>query len=86
MELVLTNLDLEPLPKRVKEPFVPLKEKGLLNSNFKRLVRKNFDDLNSDSVYATRQRVKSRKYNFTPGIETVLKLSVFVTVFSIIFA
>ncbi|RKE98336.1 hypothetical protein [Ichthyenterobacterium magnum] len=77
MELVLTSQDLEPLPKQVFIKDIS-KPEGLLNSNYKSIVKRNYNTLNSTSVFGIRQHIKSRQYNITSSIETVLKLSVFV--------
>ncbi len=88
MELALTLQDLEPLPirkHRIKET-IHLESKGILNSNYQNIVRKNYIDLETSSLFSIRQRIKSRQYQITSGIDTILKLSVFVTVFILIFS
>jgi len=88
MELALTLQDLEPLPirkHRIKET-INLESQGILNSNYQNIVRKNYIDLETSSLFSIRQRIKSRQYQITSGIDTILKLSVFVTVFILIFS
>ena len=41
MELVLTQMDIEPLPKQKSEPFV-FNNEGLLTSNYKEEIHNNF--------------------------------------------
>ncbi|WP_460217944.1 hypothetical protein [Psychroserpens sp. MEBiC05023] len=83
MELVLTSQKLEPSPKRrLETEFV--RPEGLLNSNYKSVVRCNLRRANSTSIFGIKQRVKSRRYQFTSSIDTLLKLSVFITVLAFI--
>ena len=83
MELVLTSQKLEPSPKpRLKTEFV--RPEGLLNSNYKSVVNCNFRNTNSTSIFGIKQRVKSRQYQITSSIDTLLKLSVFVIVLAFI--
>lgn len=85
MELVLTQQDIEPLPKQKIKPFVFLNE-GLLNSNYKKETNENFFHSNPKSIFGIKQRIKSKQYQFTSSIETILKLSVFVIVLAITLA
>jgi hypothetical protein len=83
MELVLTSQKLEPSPKRrLETEFV--RPEGLLNSNYKSVVKCNLSNTNSTSIFGIKQRVKSRRYQFTSNIDTLLKLSVFATVLAFI--
>ncbi len=77
MELVLTQQDIEPLPKQKKEVFT-FKNEGLLSSNYKKETSKNFFYSNPKSVFGIKQRIKSNQFQLTSSIETILKLSVFV--------
>ena len=83
MELVLSTQDLEPLPK-CKLEVAPMRPEGLLNSNYKSIVRCNFAHINSHSIFGIKQRVKSRQYQFTSSISTILKLSVFLLTLAVI--
>lgn len=83
MELVLHNLDLDPLP----EPKAVLEitsNKGLLNSNYKQVVNCNFEGKNSQSIFGIRQRIKNNRSRFTPSIDVILKLSVFAIALAVI--
>ncbi|WP_142785383.1 hypothetical protein [Changchengzhania lutea] len=85
MELLLTTEDLEPLP----EPCVfvdHVKPEGILNSSYKTIVKANFKNTSSESIFGIRQRLKSAQYQFTSSIETVLKVSLFATIIMIIFS
>ncbi|MGS2725160.1 hypothetical protein ACU8DI_01025 [Psychroserpens sp. BH13MA-6] len=83
MELVLTSQKLEPSPERkLTTPFV--RPEGLLNSNYKSVVKCNLQHTNASSIFGVKQLIKSRQYKITSSIETVLKLSVFVTVLAFI--
>ncbi|WP_323786876.1 hypothetical protein [Psychroserpens sp.] len=83
MELSITQ-ELEPLPiRRLETEFEsPL---GILNSNYKKVVKCNLNNRKSTSIFGIKQRVKSRQYQFTSSIETLLKVSVFVIVLAVIF-
>lgn len=77
MELVLTHQELEPFPRKKRETFI-FKNEGLLNSNYKKETKENFFHSNPKSIFGIRQGLKSKQYQFTSSIETILKLSVFV--------
>ncbi len=83
MELVLTQQDIEPLPKQKIKPFI-FNNEGLLNSNYKEETKENFFHSNPKSIFGIKQSVKHRQYQFTSNIATILKLSVFVGALSII--
>jgi hypothetical protein len=83
MELTITQ-ELEPLPIRSLESKFELPV-GLLNSNYKKVAKCNLNNHNSTSIFGVKQRVKSRQYQFTSSIETLLKVSVFVIVLTAIF-
>ncbi len=84
MELVLTEQDLEPLLERkVLEDYI--KPEGILNSNYKKLVKESLNSPTSASLFSIKQRLKSNQYKFTSSIETVLKVSTFATIIVAIF-
>ena len=76
MELVLTQVDLDPLPKQKPEPFV-FKNEGLLTSTYKEEIPNNFFHSNPTSVFGIKQRIKSSQYQYSLSIDAILKLSVF---------
>lgn len=84
MELVLKTEDLEVLPEpRVIEKHVrPI---GLLNSNYQKVAKQNLNNTSSQSIFGIRQRIKSRQYQTELSIEAILKVSVFVIIFLVIF-
>ena len=82
MELVLTHKDFEPLPRQRKEKFV-FENEGILTSNYKEKTCDNFFHSNPESVFGTKQRIKSMRYNVTSSIDTILKLSVFIIALAI---
>jgi len=57
---------------------------GLLNSNYKAIARQNLRNRSTKSIFGIRQAIKSRQYQFTSSIATILKLSVFAIVLSAI--
>ncbi|AXT20876.1 hypothetical protein D7030_11055 [Flavobacteriaceae bacterium AU392] len=83
MELVLTAQEIEPLPRQKKVAF-EFKNEGLLNSNYKQGITGNFFNSSPKSIFGTKQSIKSKRYQITSSIETILKLSVFTTVLLII--
>lgn len=85
MELLLTEQDLEPLPE-FNEFVQHVKPEGILNSNYKKLIRKNLNNRASQSLFGIKQRLKSRQYRFTSGAETLLKVSAFTTIIITIFS
>lgn len=81
MELQVTSEDFDPFPKA--DVFRPL---GLLNSNYQRIVKKNYSDTTSHSVFGIRQRLKHAQYKFTSGVAVFLKVLTFATVIVAIFS
>lgn len=76
MILVLTQVDIDPLPKQKKESIV-FKNEGLLTSNYKKEIQDNFFHSSPTSVFGIKQRIKSDQYQYLPSIDVILKLSVF---------
>ena len=83
MELVLKVEDLEPEPRVIESQIKP---EGLLNSNYKKLVKKNLNNTSSKSIFGMRQRLKRCQYQFTSSIETILKIAAFVVIFIAIYS
>jgi hypothetical protein len=79
MELVLTQVDFDRLPKQKSEPFV-FKNEGLLTSNYKEEIQSNFFNSKPTSVFGIKQKIKSSQYQYLPSIDAILKLSVFAIV------
>lgn len=84
MELVLTTVDLEPLPKQEED--LIMEPSGFLNSEYKSVVNESLKNVSSKSIFGIKQRVKNRQYQFTSTIETVLKVSTFMGIIMIIFS
>lgn len=76
MELVLTQVDYDPLPKQEPEPFI-FKNEGILTSSYKKEIQDNFFHSKPSSVFGIKQRLKSKQYQYSPSIDAILKLSVF---------
>ena len=85
MELILTTEDLELLPEPRVFTKLPRPE-GILNSNYKSIAKQNLNNTNLQSIFGIRQRVKSRQYQFTSSISTVLKVSLFTVIILSIFS
>ena len=77
MELVLTQQNIEPLPIQKRESFT-FKNEGILSSTYKQETCKNFFHSSPKSIFGIKQRIKSKRYQITSNIDTVLKLSIFV--------
>ncbi|WP_299119695.1 hypothetical protein [uncultured Winogradskyella sp.] len=74
MELVLKQeLEFVPEPAEVTH----FTTNGLLNSNYKSVVKQNFSKSTTKSVFGIRQRLKSSQFNMVNHTAVILKLSVF---------
>lgn len=83
MEITLSshpqNIIIDPLPKpRLQEKII--RPEGLLNSNYKAMVRDNFKNVAKDSIFGIRQAIKIKQYYLNISIDTLLKLAVFTIV------
>lgn len=82
MELVL-NQKLETLPEPIAVSHNTTN--GILNSNYKSIVKQNFSKSTTKSVFGIRQRIKSSQLNMVNHAGVILKLSVFAMVLVAIF-
>jgi hypothetical protein len=83
MNIVLTQ-NFESLPEPIGLSEIT-KPEGILNSNYQQIVRSNYNTTATHSLFGIRRRIKRRRYQMTPSIDTILKLSVFVIVLVAIF-
>ena len=74
MEL-LVNQELEFVPEPAAVSHI--NNQGLLNSNYKSVVKYNFSKSTTKSVFGIRQRLKSSQFNMVNHTSVILKLSVF---------
>ncbi len=74
MELVV-NQKLECLPEPAEVSHFTTQ--GLLNSNYKSVVKQNFSTSTTKSIFGIRQRLKSSQLNAVNHTAVILKLSVF---------
>ncbi|WP_412560036.1 hypothetical protein [Winogradskyella sp. MIT101101] len=74
MELVL-NQKLETVPEPIEVSHFTTN--GLLNSNYKSIVKENFSKSTTKSVFGIRQRIKSSQLRKVNHTAVLLKLSVF---------
>ena len=74
MELVV-NQELEFLPEPTAVSHFTTK--GLLNSNYKSVVKQNFSASTKKSIFGIRQRIKSSQLSRVNHTAVILKLSVF---------
>lgn len=51
---------------------------GILNSNYKAVVKQNFISLKKTSLFSIKQRLKSKQYNTNYAVAGTLKLALFV--------
>ncbi|MFP4845230.1 hypothetical protein [Winogradskyella sp. PE311] len=82
MELVL-NQNLETLPEPIAVNHFTTQ--GLLNSNYKSVVKQNFSKSTTKSIFGIRQRIKSSQLYMVNHTAVILKLSVFAMVLVAIF-
>ncbi len=87
MEITLNSLAqevaIDPLPKpRLQEKII--RPEGLLNSNYKAMVRGNFKSISRNSIFGIRQAVKTKQYYLNTGIDTILKVAVFAIVLAFV--
>ena len=82
MELVL-NQELDTVPEPVE--VAHFTTNGLLNSNYKNLVRQNFSTQTPKSLFGIRQRLKSAQVNIINHTATILRVTVFAIVLIAIF-
>ncbi|WP_458628909.1 hypothetical protein [Winogradskyella sp. PC D3.3] len=82
MELSL-NSTLEFVPEPIEVSHFTTK--GLLNSNYKSIVKHNFKTLGAKSVFGIRQRTKTIQFNTVNHMAVILKLSVFAIFFIALF-
>jgi hypothetical protein len=83
MELVLTTEDFEPLPKQNED--LICEPSGFLNSYYKSIVNENYKKQKPTSIFALKQRIRSKCHTTNCIAATTLRLSVFLTVILLIF-
>lgn len=74
MELVL-NQELEFVSEPSEVSYFTTN--GLLTSNYKSIVKQNFNNSSTKSVFGIRQRLKAFQFNMVNHTAVILKLSVF---------
>ena len=74
MELLI-NQDLGIIPEPIEVS--NFTAQGLLNSNYKSVVKQNFSKVTTTSVFGIRQRIKSSQFYRVNHTAVILKLSVF---------
>jgi hypothetical protein len=82
MELVV-NQTLEFVPEPTEVSFSS--NQGILNSNYKAVVKQNFSKSTTKSVFGIRQRLKSSQFSMVNHTAVILKLSVFAMVLVALF-
>ena len=82
MELVV-NQTLEFVPEPTAVSY--LSNQGILNSNYKAVVKQNFSKSTTKSVFGIRQRLKSSQLKMVNHTAVILKLSVFAMVLVALF-
>ena len=82
MELVV-NQTLEFVPEPIEVSYSP--NHGILNSNYKSVVKHNFSKSTTKSVFGIRQRLKSSQINKVNHTAIIIKLSAFAILLVAIF-
>lgn len=82
MELVV-NQELEFVSEPIKVP--QFTNQGLLSSNYKTIVKQNFSESTSKSLFGIRQRIKSSQFYTVNHTAVILKLSVFAIILTALF-
>ncbi|MCA0151845.1 hypothetical protein [Winogradskyella vincentii] len=82
MELVL-NQELEFVSEPIEVPHFTTQ--GLLNSNYKSLVKKNFSKTTTKSLFGIRRRLRSSQLNVVNHTATILRISIFAIILVAIF-
>ncbi len=82
MQTLVLEQEIEPLPEGIFKPF-KFRNEGLLMSSYKQENGKNFFQSSPKSIFGIKQKIKSRQYRFTSGVDTILKLSVFTIILAI---
>lgn len=72
---VVVNQKLEFVPEPTEVSLFT--NQGLLNSNYKSVVKYNFSKSTTESIFGIRQRLKSSQLNRVNHTAVILKLSVF---------
>lgn len=67
----------------IEQDFEP---EGILNSSYKRLVERNFNDFNSRSLFGIKRRIKNRQHRLNSGFAIALKVGVFMAILIAIFS
>ena len=82
MELIV-NKTLEFVPKPIEVSHATYS--GILNSNYKAIVKHNFSKSTSKSIFGIRQRLKSAQFSVVNHTAVILKLSVFALILVAVF-
>lgn len=84
MQLVITKQHIKrEFQSKSVEKYI--KPEGLLNSNYQCIAKSNLENVEANSVFGVKQRVKSYHYRTTSGMETLLKVVVFLIIYLMIF-
>ncbi len=82
MEALILQKEIEPLPKQKIETLI-FKNAGLLSSNYIQETFTDFFHSSPKSLFGIKQHKKNKQYQFTFGIDTILKLFVFAIILSL---
>jgi hypothetical protein len=85
MELVVSRHHIKRnIQPKVVEKYI--KPEGLLNSNYQCIAKSNLENIEANSIFGIKQRIKSYQYRTTSSIETLLKAGVFMILYIVLFA
>ena len=83
MQAITLQQDIRQLPIKRNKPIIKNYE-GILNSEFKQIAKENFFHSSPRSLHNIRQQIKRRQYQTVIHADTILKLSVFAIVITLI--
>lgn len=84
MDILLSQSETESFPIKHKEN-IHNSHSGILTSEYKSAGVNNLNSSKQNTVYSSKQLAKSRMYQVNSGVEFVLRVAVFLTIFAFIF-
>ena len=85
MKSIVLEQNIESLAKHESEPVIETYE-GILNSEFKQIAKYNFFNAEPETIFATRQNIKSYQNRFPSYAGAMIKLALFATVLAWVLA
>ena len=82
MKSIVLRKEIEPLPIRSVKELAGGYE-GILNSTYKAAAQRNLDNVDPNSIFGIRQRIKAHQYKAVSETGTLLKLAVIIIALSL---